>query len=217
MNKIKSNLLTGFLFGTLIGFSTVQASSYYAPGYGNQNKDVKHACKERIRENVWSDHQYIQKVRFTRGSFDVWKDSQAKSVMKGKGEFLNRNGRWKTFDFKCVYSHRQDRVVSSSYRKISNDWNGGQDWNKPGHGNNNGRQACKHEIDRKVLRQHESASRIRWNDRSVKKWSKPRGEIGFQGKGQFVGGRNRTRYFEFQCSYNPRYDDVTSSWVNVQR
>lgn len=217
MNRVKSVFSSALLFGIVVLLSTAHGSSYYPPssGSGGYNRAIKHACKDQVRERIWSDHRYIQKVEFTNDSFRIRRESNAKSRVVGKGRFLNRKQRWKTFDFNCVYSHPQDRITSATYKKISNDWSGGQDWNRPDY-DYDGRRACRHEIDRKILRNHESASQIHWNERSVRQWQKSSSETAYRGTGQFIGGRGRTRYFEFQCVYNHRRDDVNNAWINVR-
>ena len=216
MNLWKKCLLLGFLSGTVLTIPPAFANPYYyTPNYGNNNKAIKHACRDQVREQIWSDHRYIQKVEFTRGSYRFWNASDAKSGMAGKGRFLNRKQRWKEFEFTCIYSQPQDRVISVNYRKVSSGSNGNSGWNQPGSGNS-GRHACKLEIDRKVLRNHESASKIRWDERRVHQWRESNSKTGYRGTGSFVGGRGHTRYYEFQCVYDHRRDDVSSARVDIR-
>ena len=196
----------------LFGLSSAGfASSYYQPGHDYTSKEAKHACKSEIREKIWSDHRYIKKVEFTRGSISTWRETYSKTGVRGKGRFLNRKDNWRPFDFTCIYSPDQERVVSASYRKTSSDWGS----NRPDY--NDGRHACRQEIDRKILRKHESASRIHWLDRTVRKNHDGRHRVTYTGSGQFTGGRGRTRHFEFRCTYNQRNDDVSNAWVDIDR
>jgi hypothetical protein len=210
MYKIKTIIVTGALAGTFLVSSAINARSYYDTDRGNRS-EAKYACKDEIRERIWGDHRYIKKVEFTRGSFDFWQESYAKTGVRGKGRFLNRKDRWRHFNFTCIYSQDQDRVVSASYRKISNDWN------NPDFDNNDGRHACRQEIDRKILRKHEAAHRIHWNDRTVRRRHEGNNRISYSGSGQFVGGKGRTRPFDFSCIYDQRRDDVINAWVDVRR
>lgn len=211
MKKIKSGYqLMLFVMSVMIISSAHGESYYYPSNSGNSNKVIRHACRDRIRENIWSDHRYIQKVEFTRGSFNFWRQSKNKTGMKGRGKFLNRKSRWKEFSFTCSYNHRRDEVVNARYTKSNSDSS------HPGY-NYDARRACKHEIDRKVLNQHESASRIRWDERSVTERRESRHETSFSGSGNFIGGRGKYREYGFKCIYDRNQDDVRKAWVEVYR
>ncbi|WP_457668365.1 hypothetical protein [Thiolapillus sp.] len=212
MNKNKLLLIAGALAGIFILSSNSHARSYYDPDRNYSRSEAKHACKDEIREKIWADHRYIQKVEFTRGSISMWRETYSKTGVRGKGRFLNRKDRWRPFDFTCVYSPEQERVVSASYRKTSSDWNNS---NRPDY--NDGRHACRQEIDRKILRKHDSAIRIHWNDRTVRKNYEGNSRVSYAGSGQFKGGRGRTRHFEFRCTYDQRRDDVVNARVDIDR
>ena len=221
MKQLKISIMSGVLLINVVLLSTAcgvtyapvgSGGSYYPPASGGDDKSIKRACKEQIREKIKSDRRDIRKVEFTRGSNRIQRESHARSSMTGRGRFLNRKQRWKEFDFNCIYNHNRDRVVSATYRKQSND---DQDWNKPESGHD-GRRACKRKTDKKILKKHESASRIRWNERSIRQWRESGAETGYRGTGQFVGGRGRTRHYEFQCIYNHRKSEVNSARVDIR-
>ncbi len=211
MYNIKTIIVGVALSGTFLISSDSHARSYYDSDRGSSRSEAKHACKDEIRERIWGDHRYIQKVEFTRGSFNIRRESYNRTHVRGKGRFLNRKGRWRDFDFNCTYSPDQDRVVSASYRKTSNGWN------DPDYGYNDGRHACRQEIDRKILRKHEAAHRIHWNDRTVRRHREGSNSVSYSGSGQFVGGKGRIRPFDFSCTYDQRRDDVVDAWVDVRR
>jgi hypothetical protein len=204
------------MFGILISTALMLSGAVYSRSYYDADRDygrseAKHACKDEVREKIWGDHRYIRKVEFIRGTFDYWRKSYVQTEVRGKGRYQNRKGRWRNFDFTCLYNPDRERVISASYRKNANDWD---DF---GSNDSDGRHACGQEIDRKILRKHESAYRIRWNDRSVRRNYKSGNKIAYGGSGEFIGGRGNRRYFDFSCTYDQRRDDVVDAWVDVRR
>lgn len=184
--------------------------NYYPSNTGHTNKIVRHACRDRIRENIWSDHRYIQKVEFTRGSLDFQKEGKHRTRVDGSGKILNRKGHWKHFTFSCSYNHRRDEVVNARYTKAADNTS------QSGY-SHDARRACKHEIDRKVLNHHDSASRIRWDQGSVTERRESHNQVRFNGSGSFVNHRGKHRTYKFQCVYDRKLDDVHHAWIDINR
>jgi ADP-ribose pyrophosphatase YjhB (NUDIX family) len=206
-----SPFLAGVALAALMLTSTMSyADQYYT--YPNRDyttrKAIKQACKREIREQIRADKRHVEKIRFSSDSFDMRNLSNGRTRTRGQGQLLTGRGYWVDFDFKCVYDNYTSRVIRASYHKTS-DKDERPDYDR------DTRQACSREINRKVLRNHGSATHIRFDDRSLRGWRESRAETGLSGHGRFVGGRGKARHFEFSCIYNHRQGYTRNVWVSV--
>ena len=213
MNIGKSIWMAAVVSMVIILSAGAQAEYYNWNGNSHNTKAAKHACKDRIREKIWSDHSNARKVEFHGGSLNTWRESNAKTGVKGKGRFLNAKRRWKEFEFKCVYSNPKDRIVSASYHKISGGWND----NDYGYGydTKQARHACKRSVAHIIRQRHPNSSNVKWIDRTVRASRESNSRVRYEGRGKYVGGRGAHKTFDFNCIYDYRNDDIVRSSVNI--
>lgn len=213
-------LASGMLAAMMLASSAAYADKYYTspsssyPAYGQDwrqgsiNKAARHACRREIRNQIHSDRRHVQDIKFDKSSLDTREASHGKTKVKGHGRLLTGKQRWVEFDFKCKYDSYNNRLVRASYSKTS------QDRHQAGF-DQEMRQACNKEIFNHILRNHGSASHITIDDRNLRRWRESGAETGWSGEGRFLGGRGRTRHFEFSCIYNHRQRYTRNTWVTV--
>jgi hypothetical protein len=210
----KTALLTsGILTGLMLTSAASHADSYYTPSskdYGRDSigKTAKQSCKSEIRDQIRSDRRNVQKVKFNGNTIETLNTSRREITVNGQGHLLTGRNHWVKFDFHCIYNHHNDRVTRASYLKTSNNWNQPDD-------NQETRQACKREIDNRILDNHGSASHIKFDDGGLRRWQESVAEVGLSGHGRFIGGKGRNRHFEFSCLYNHRQGYMRNAWVSV--
>lgn len=212
-------LASGMLAALMLTSASSYADSYYTPAHrdydqrqsqnrGSFKKAAKRACKSEIRNQIQSDRHHVQEINFDRDAFYIRDVHNGKTKVSGQGQLLTGKHRRVNFDFKCMYNNYNDRITRASYHQTSDDRN------KPDYTKEMG-QACNREIFRHVLQNHGSASNIKINDRDLRQWRESRAETGMSGHGRFVGGRGKTRRFEFSCIYNHRQGYTRNVWVAV--
>ena len=208
-------LAATLLAGQALASPAYDGESLQPPAFGlsksdGSDKGMRKACKRALADRLHGKHRQVEKVEFDKKSLKTEKVSEAKGKLRGSGRYRSNGRDWRDFDFDCVYSYPQSRVVTVSVRQTGQ----GGDWHQPGHGDRHGRQACKREIEQQVSRERRSANDIRWDKRSVRERRESNNRISYQGYGSYRGGRGKYREFRFHCVYNQRKGKVIESRVD---
>ncbi len=202
MNHLKSSILSVLLVVGVIGFSSANSESYHPPGSGTGGQG-SYGSKSNHGSGTGGQGSYGNKPNYSSGT-------GGQGSYGNKPNYSSGTGGQGSYGSKPNYG--SGTGGQGSYGGKPNYGSGGS---RPDYGSE-GYHACERETERKILRKHESARHIRWDERSVRQWRESSNKTGYRGWGDFVGGKGRGRRYEFQCIYNHKKHRVNSAWVDVK-
>lgn len=111
----------GFLLISAVFFSAAATAQQDTPPITPVTSDTAwiQACQKSVDGKIKGEHYDAEKVTFHSDEMTVTQVSEFENQVAGAGDYVKKDGSWRTFNYQCVYNVNQDAVVSSSYSKAS--------------------------------------------------------------------------------------------------